>query len=313
MANCGIEEIKNRFFYDLKRLFIGSKQVEVDAGDNVGTTESEQIDSSSVDSEKSVSDDRNMQHPIRPHAEDCSYFVRTGTCKFGPTCKFNHPVSIKTVVDGGNNKGKGVGSTSKGLSQIPCKFYQTGYCKNGESCKFNHCELEAENSPQMVLNAFGLPKRLGKTECSYYLRNGMCGFGVSCRFHHREPIVVRESEFYNPNYTCDPNYLYLLVPDMTPGSFVYVHQDGVVTGYQDYFEEPQCEQETNVENVEDYIVDSPKKETCVLNGVGLPIRPGKKACWNYMNLGLCKFGRACLYDHSKKCSSTDGSTKTHSP
>lgn len=31
-------------------------------------------------------------HPLRPYAEDCPHFVRTGTCKFGLNCRFNHPV-----------------------------------------------------------------------------------------------------------------------------------------------------------------------------------------------------------------------------
>lgn len=32
------------------------------------------------------------QYPLRPEAEDCSFYLKTGTCKFGFNCKFNHPV-----------------------------------------------------------------------------------------------------------------------------------------------------------------------------------------------------------------------------
>lgn len=38
------------------------------------------------------------QYPVRPEAEDCSYYMKTGTCKFGSNCKFNHPVRRKTQV-----------------------------------------------------------------------------------------------------------------------------------------------------------------------------------------------------------------------
>ena len=31
-------------------------------------------------------------YPLRPYAEDCTYYVRTGMCKFGLNCRFNHPV-----------------------------------------------------------------------------------------------------------------------------------------------------------------------------------------------------------------------------
>jgi Zinc finger C-x8-C-x5-C-x3-H type (and similar) len=30
-------------------------------------------------------------YPERPGEPDCSYYMRTGTCRFGMTCKFNHP------------------------------------------------------------------------------------------------------------------------------------------------------------------------------------------------------------------------------
>lgn len=34
---------------------------------------------------------RRVVYPVRPDAEDCAYYMKTGTCKFGATCKFNHP------------------------------------------------------------------------------------------------------------------------------------------------------------------------------------------------------------------------------
>ena len=39
---------------------------------------------------------RKYQYPVRPEAEDCSFYLKTGTCKFGSNCKFNHPVRRKT-------------------------------------------------------------------------------------------------------------------------------------------------------------------------------------------------------------------------
>ncbi|KAG2241835.1 hypothetical protein Bca52824_096324, partial [Brassica carinata] len=31
-------------------------------------------------------------YPVRPDAEDCSFYMRTGSCKYGSSCKFNHPL-----------------------------------------------------------------------------------------------------------------------------------------------------------------------------------------------------------------------------
>lgn len=39
-----------------------------------------------------------LQYPVRPDAEDCSYYLRTGTCKYGSNCKFNHPVRRRSQV-----------------------------------------------------------------------------------------------------------------------------------------------------------------------------------------------------------------------
>ncbi|XP_062077873.1 zinc finger CCCH domain-containing protein 43-like [Humulus lupulus] len=38
---------------------------------------------------------RKYQYPVRPKAEDCSFYLKAGTCKFGSNCKFNHPVRKK--------------------------------------------------------------------------------------------------------------------------------------------------------------------------------------------------------------------------
>lgn len=39
-----------------------------------------------------------VHYPVRPDAEDCAFYMRTGSCKFGWNCKFNHPVRRKVQV-----------------------------------------------------------------------------------------------------------------------------------------------------------------------------------------------------------------------
>lgn len=41
---------------------------------------------------------KNNQYPVRPEAEDCAFYLKTGTCKFGSFCKFNHPVRKRNQV-----------------------------------------------------------------------------------------------------------------------------------------------------------------------------------------------------------------------
>lgn len=37
-------------------------------------------------------------YPERPGEPDCTYYVRTGLCRFGSTCRFNHPHDRKLVL-----------------------------------------------------------------------------------------------------------------------------------------------------------------------------------------------------------------------
>ena len=46
--------------------------------------------------------------PLREGAEVCSHFVRTGVCKFGPSCKFHHPEpAARRSGNGGSNESNG--------------------------------------------------------------------------------------------------------------------------------------------------------------------------------------------------------------
>ena len=33
----------------------------------------------------------NGKHPIRPNKSVCSYWIKSGDCKFGEACTYNHP------------------------------------------------------------------------------------------------------------------------------------------------------------------------------------------------------------------------------
>jgi len=47
------------------------------------------------DEKEEKSSDGTHQFPLRPEAEDCSFYMKTGNCKFGFNCKFNHPIRRK--------------------------------------------------------------------------------------------------------------------------------------------------------------------------------------------------------------------------
>ncbi|KAL4603195.1 hypothetical protein ACB092_10G108100 [Castanea dentata] len=82
----------------------------------------------------SSSNQNQQSFPERPGEPQCQYYMRTGDCKFGSSCRYNHPrdrVVPSTVL------------SPNGLPLRPgiqhCAFYmQNGHCKFGSTCKFDH-------------------------------------------------------------------------------------------------------------------------------------------------------------------------------
>ncbi|XP_022937429.1 zinc finger CCCH domain-containing protein 34-like [Cucurbita moschata] len=83
--------------------------------------------------------------PERPGQPECQYYMRTGDCKFGSSCRYHHPPELV------NSRSSVV------LSQIglplrpgapPCThFMQRGICKFGPACKFDHSMERLSYSP----------------------------------------------------------------------------------------------------------------------------------------------------------------------
>ncbi|XP_073015298.1 zinc finger CCCH domain-containing protein 67-like isoform X2 [Primulina eburnea] len=110
---------------------------------------------------------RYVTYPIRPDAEDCVYYMKYWSCKFGSNCKFNHPPRRRNQY-----------------------YLSEGGCKYGKDCKYVHGTDRTSMSHTPELNFLGLPIRLGEKECPYYLRTGSCKYGPTCRFHHPEPTAM---------------------------------------------------------------------------------------------------------------------------
>ncbi|CAO2151987.1 unnamed protein product [Urochloa humidicola] len=135
-------------------------------------------------------------YPERDGEPDCSYYMRTGMCRFGMTCKFNHPADRKLAVAAARMKGE----YPQRSGQPECQYYlKTGTCKFGATCKFHHPREKAAMATRVQLNELGYPFRPNEKECAYYLRTGQCKFGSTCKFHHPQPstmmVAVRGSGY----------------------------------------------------------------------------------------------------------------------
>ncbi|XP_057771996.1 zinc finger CCCH domain-containing protein 34 isoform X1 [Salvia miltiorrhiza] len=83
--------------------------------------------------------------PERPGQPECQYYIRTGDCKFGATCKYHHPPEW-------NASKTNYVLSPMGLPLRPgaplCSHYaQNGVCKFGPSCKFDHPMRSLSYSP----------------------------------------------------------------------------------------------------------------------------------------------------------------------
>ncbi|XP_011014133.1 PREDICTED: zinc finger CCCH domain-containing protein ZFN-like [Populus euphratica] len=136
-------------------------------------------------------------YPERSGEPDCSYYIRTGLCRFGATCRFNHPPNRKLAIAAARMKGE----FPERIGQPECQYYlKTGTCKFGATCKFHHPRDKAGISGRVSLNILGYPLQPNEIECAYYLRTGQCKFGSTCKFHHPQPtnmmVPLRGSPIY---------------------------------------------------------------------------------------------------------------------
>ncbi|KAA3464525.1 zinc finger CCCH domain-containing protein ZFN-like isoform X1 [Gossypium australe] len=147
-------------------------------------------------------------YPERPEEPDCSYYIRTGLCRFGATCRFNHPPNRKLAITTARMKGE----FPERVGQPECQacisslyYLKTGTCKFGATCKFHHPRDKAGIAGRVSLNFLGYPLRPNETECAYYLRTGQCKFGSTCKFHHPQPTNMMVSLRGSPIYPTVPS------------------------------------------------------------------------------------------------------------
>lgn len=177
------------------------------------------------------------QYPMRPGEADCRDFLRTGRCKYGESCKYHHPLNVDC--------GGGVRPVNPGEplfpirpTEPPCQYFlKHGTCKFGQSCKFNHPRgaaladvsggmpagqlvfVTANTGPgsmsggdasshhiQASTSVQVLPQRPTEPNCIYFLRNGKCKYGGTCKFHHPLDAINRNNQVHQlqPNNNLRP-------------------------------------------------------------------------------------------------------------
>ncbi|KAK4568875.1 hypothetical protein RGQ29_004337 [Quercus rubra] len=214
------------------------------------------------------------QFPVRPEAEDCSFYLKTGTCKFGSNCRFNHPVKRKNQAT--KDKVKEKEELAERPGQLECKYYlRSGGCKFGKACRYNHTRGKTTGSTFLELNFLGLPIRPGEKECPYYMRTGSCKYGANCKFNHPDPTAVAGGD-----------------PSSGFGNGVSVSL-GASQSSVTSWSPPRAMNE-----------NSPFVPVVLSPTPGVPPQNSdwngyqeQDICAHYGLYGICKFGPACKFDH----------------
>ncbi|MED6167559.1 hypothetical protein PIB30_003937 [Stylosanthes scabra] len=278
------------------------------------------------------------QYPWRPDAPDCAFYMKTGNCKFGINCKFNHPINRRKTQAAKERSAEREEEQAERPGQTECKFYlRSGGCKFGKDCKYNHAKVK-DSTEEAELNFLGLPIRSGKRECPYYMRTGSCKFGANCKFNHPDPTTIGGS---NPssgysNGRSDPSSGYSNgrsnpSSGYSNGGSISLHgvsQQSVSTWSSprtvnetspfvpmmlsppspdwNAYQAPTYLSERSMHPPPSYVMNNPVIETNVyihpqkrIQGDEFPERPGEPECSYFLKTGDCKFKSNCKFHHPK--------------
>ncbi|XP_061360877.1 zinc finger CCCH domain-containing protein 43-like [Gastrolobium bilobum] len=281
----------------------------------------DEVDGGEVENKDDISNGGAQKYPLRPDAEDCAFYLKTGTCKFGFNCKFNHPIRWKNQAV--KEKEGERDEPAERSGQTECKYYlRSGGCKFGKACKFNHTRGKCLAAPILELNFLGLPIRLGEKECLYYMRTGSCKFGANCKYNHPDPTAVGGFDSSSGYDTGSSISLQGVSQSSMPlwsstrtsnesASFVSMilsPTQGVSPHSSEWngYQAPVYLSERGMHPPSAYVMNNPAIETNVymhhqkLTPVEeFPERPGEPECSFFLKTGDCKFKSNCKYHHPK--------------
>jgi hypothetical protein len=124
--------------------------------------------------------------PVRPNEPLCQYYVKHGTCKFGQACKFNHPVQVPLQAASMNG--------GPGLMNV-------GRKSDTSQLVLNPAGPVDSSGGSMMLQF--LPQRPDEPDCIFFLKNGCCKYGATCRYHH--PINYHQRRVDDTRRTRGPS------------------------------------------------------------------------------------------------------------
>ncbi|XP_010270054.1 PREDICTED: zinc finger CCCH domain-containing protein 12 isoform X2 [Nelumbo nucifera] len=270
--------------------------------------------------------------PERVGQPDCQYFLKTGTCKFGATCKYHHPRDRHDTAHVLLN----ILGLPMRQEEKSCPYYmRTGSCKFGMACKFHH----PQPATLGLVSPITGPTAYGSTGSSVAPPSGVpyisgipawslprAPYISSPRMQGPQaymPVVLSPSQGIIPaqqgwnTYTgtlspisstsvLGSNIAYNSKPQGESGSSGQVQLLSTsVPHFPERPDQPECQYYMKTGSCKfgpTCKYHHPKERiaplaTSTLGPLGLPLRPGQAVCTFYTLYGICKYGPTCKYDH----------------
>ncbi|KAL1205750.1 Zinc finger CCCH domain-containing protein 26 [Cardamine amara subsp. amara] len=256
--------------------------------------------------------DQSSLYPDRPGERDCQFFLRTGQCGYGNTCRYNHPLT---------HLPQGViyykDQLPERIGQPDCEYFlKTGACKYGPTCKYHHPK-DRNGAGPVLFNVLGYPMRQGEKSCPYYMQTGLCRFGVACKFHHPHPQLPNGHSTYampsfpSVGYPYGGGMTMMSLPPATYGAMPHP-QVPQSQAYMPYMVAP-SQGLLPPQGWATYMAPSNpiynlKIQPDSSSSASVPVAvtshhhsfPERAECRFFMSTGTCKYGDDCKYSHPKE-------------
>ncbi|KAL3813848.1 hypothetical protein ACJIZ3_015116 [Penstemon smallii] len=242
--------------------------------------------------------------PLRPVRRRLPSFTsRTGACKFGLSCRYNHPVKRTRQFI----KGRDYDTEYPGM--IECKYSIAGVCKNVKSCRYRHPGEVSENAFRRA-KLYG-ERRSVRTTCA----KGSCGYGSLCVYHHPDPTFNdKQFDFQTITIVILTHLTGASQPDQASWSLHKFPNSGGsfsenFTPYEPVHsfspwmvKQPEWNGYQNSSYSHQSLTSasgSDSKPDITVQVEEFPERPGQPECCYFMVTGNCKSKFTCRYHHPK--------------
>ncbi|PRQ30268.1 putative transcription factor C3H family [Rosa chinensis] len=198
------------------------------------------------------------------------FYLKTGQCKYGAPCKFNHPKDI----------------------QIPSATQENKSGETETAIKTEGFEVAVKPlvsfSAALLYYSKELPVRPGEADCPFYLKTGSCKYGATCRYNHPDRYDINLPVAAISYSLSVPSVAGIFVLWERALLFVLSALDRLSVKFHHPIDRPAVALSTTKPS---------QQENVKLTLAGLPRREGAVICVCCPKTGTCKYGATCRFDH----------------